>query len=117
MEAARLRDRVAVEKEARVANGQGGFVTAWRAVPGADSIPAEVVAMSGDEALRLSVERATQQYRVRVRRRGSLDLTEKNRLKWKSSRGEVMAIKSVLPDPREPRAFLVLITEVGTAGS
>lgn len=117
MQAARLRDRVTVEVLARRDNGQGGFETGWAEVAGAKSVPAEIVAMSGDEALRLGVERAVQQYRVRIRRRESLAITEKHRLKWTSSSGEVMAIKSVLPDPREPRAFLVMIAEIGNAGS
>jgi head-tail adaptor len=117
MESARLRDRLTVEVEARVPNGQGGWKTDWATVSGADSVPAEIVAMSGDEALRLGVERSTQTYRIRIRRRKSLDLTPKNRLKWKSSTGEVMAIRSVLPDPREPREMQVIVAEIGLTGS
>lgn len=106
MDAGRLRERVTIEGETRVANGQGGFTTGWSDV--ATKVPAEITALSGDEALRLGVERSSSQYRVRIRRRA--DLTVKNRLTWK---GQAMAIKSVLPDPRDPQAVQLLICEIG----
>lgn len=106
MEAGRLRERVTIEGETRVKNGQGGFTTDWTEV--ATKVPAEIIGLSGDEALRLGAERSSSQHRVRIRRRG--DLTVKNRLVWK---GHVMAIKSVLPDPREPQAMQLLICEIG----
>jgi head-tail adaptor len=108
-----LRDRVTIEEQKNVPNGQGGFKSAWLTAPGAESVPAEIVGLSGDEALRLGVERSTTTFRVRMRRRPSLAVTPEHRLKWKSAGGEIMAIRSVLPDPRDPRAALLLIAEIG----
>jgi head-tail adaptor len=75
-----------------------------------DERPAEIIGLSGDESLRLGVERSVTQFRVRIRKRPSLTVTPKNRLKWN---GDVMAVRSVMPDPREPRAYLILIAEIG----
>jgi SPP1 family predicted phage head-tail adaptor len=106
MRAGALRERVAIEAETRVANGQGGWKTGWSAI--ARAVPAEIIALSGDEALRLNIERSTAQYRVRIRKRSNVD--PEKRLIWK---GETMAIKSVVPDPKEPQTMLLLTCEIG----
>lgn len=114
MEAARLRDRVTIEALVDVPNGQGGFKAEWTAFAKAE--PAQVTPIGGEEGLRNAIEQATTSYRVRIRRRASLTVRPEHRLKWTSSAGEVMAIRSVLPDDREPRAFLVLVVEAGPLG-
>lgn len=106
MDAGRLRERVTIEAEVRKANGQGGYVTEW--VPVGPIAAAEIVGLSGDEALRLGVERSSSQFRVTMRKR--LGLTSSNRLIWS---GQVMAIRSVLPHPREPQQLQLLICEIG----
>ena len=106
MDAGRLRERVTIEGEVRKPNGQGGFTTGWATV--ARSVPAEIIGLTGDEALRLGVERSASQYRVTMRRRS--DVSPKNRLKWK---GQIMAIRSVVPDARDPNVAIVLTAEIG----
>lgn len=108
MEAGRLRERVAIEEETSVPNGQGGFRAGWSTVAGAARVPAEIIGLSGDEALQSGAERAIATYRVRMRKRTGL--TAKNRLQWN---GQTMAIETVLPDPREPKTMLLLICEIG----
>jgi SPP1 family predicted phage head-tail adaptor len=109
MKAGRLRDRVTIEAKTSVPNGQGGRVTDW--APVFKKVPAEVVAMTGDEALRMGVERATSTYRVTVRKRTGL--TSAHRLSWD---GLALDIRSVLPDPRDPLQGLLLICEAGQLG-
>lgn len=104
--AGRLRERVTIEGESRVSNGQGGYVTGWAEL--ARGVPAEIIALSGDEALRLGVDRSTAQYRVTLRKRAGL--TPKNRLRWN---GLVMSVRAVQPHPREPQAALLLTCEIG----
>lgn len=111
MDAGRLRERVTIEGETRVANGQGGWKTGWAAI--ARNVAAEIVGMSGDEALRLGVERSTTLYRVRIRKRAGV--TAANRLVWK---GQPMAIRSgPLPDSQDPNSIMVLTAEIGAVGS
>jgi SPP1 family predicted phage head-tail adaptor len=109
MNAGRLRERVAIEAETRRSNGQGGWVTGWSTI--ARRVPAEIIALSGDEALRLGVERSSSQYRVTLRKRGGL--TAKNRLQWND---QVMDIRSVQPHPKEPNSLLLLVCEIGFLG-
>lgn len=106
MDAGRLRERITIEQSTRVANGQGGWNSDWVAI--ATKVPAEIIALSGDEALRDGIERSSQQYRVRLRKRDGL--TPKERLQWK---GQVMEVHSVLPDPKEPNSLLLLICSIG----
>lgn len=106
MQAGQLRERVTIEDEVRQANGQGGFVTSW--APIAQKVPAKIIALTGDEALRLGVERSVSTWRVTIRKRP--DVTPRNRLKWGAL---VLAVRSVLPDPTEPQTALVLVCESG----
>lgn len=106
MDAGRFRERVTIEAESRKANGQGGFTSGWSAI--AKAVPAEIIALSGDEALRLGIERSTSQYRVRMRKRAGL--SPQNRLLWGTL---TLAVKSVLPDPREPHRLQLLVCESG----
>jgi len=93
LRAGRLRHRITIQEQNLVSNGRGGFkpadgVDPWR--PIAASVPAEVLALRGDEAVKHLVERAVQIWRVTIRPR--TDVTPTHRLVWK---GITMNIKSV----------------------
>jgi head-tail adaptor len=92
LRAGRLRHRIIIQEQNLVSNGRGGFKPAdgqdpWR--PIAANIPAEVLALRGDEAVKNLVERAVQLWRVTIRPRA--DVTPTHRLVWK---GITMNIKS-----------------------
>jgi SPP1 family predicted phage head-tail adaptor len=103
--AGKLREPVRIEVEQRTSNGQGGYITAWTKVA---DVRAEILGLAGDEALRAGVERSVSQYRVTIRKRS--DVSVVNRLKWK---GQVLAIRSVLPHPNDLRRALLLNCEIG----
>ena len=109
--AGQLLDRVTIEEETRVSNGQGGFTNTWAPIAATPVVWAKVIGQSGQEAQRAGIERAVTVYTVDIRKRA--DISAKNRLQWN---GQVMAIKSVLPNPQSPLTFLQLLCETG-AGS
>lgn len=104
MEAGRLRERITIQQLTRVSNGQGGWSTGW--VDVATKVTARVVALTGDEAIKLGIERSSVQYRISIRKRRGL--TAKNRLTWN---GQTLEVRSVLPDPAEPNSMLLLLCE------
>jgi SPP1 family predicted phage head-tail adaptor len=106
MNAGELRDRVTIEEQIKTVDEQGGQVTNWAAVASAPDISANVIGLTGDEALNGLVERSTATWRVMIRKRAGL--TTKHRLLWN---GIVLNIRSVLPHPKEPRAALLLVCE------
>lgn len=72
LSAGRLRGRVRIEEPAGlVDNGRGGRRAAaggaWKVLD--ESVPAEIVALRGDEALEAAVVRSKQLWRVTIRRR------------------------------------------------
>lgn len=103
-----LRELVSIEAESRVSNGQGGFTATWAEI---DLVNANVVGMSGNEALRAGIERASTQYRVTIRKPSAV--TAKNRLRWN---GQVMSIHSSMPHPNYPTEAILLLCETGSAG-
>jgi len=108
MDAGQLRERITIEIEARTPNGQGGFTIAWASVSTSPVVWAEVIGLNGSEAIRAGIERSVSVYRINMRQRS--DISARNRLQWN---GQVLAIKSVLPHPDEPKAFLQLLCETG----
>lgn len=105
MRAGRRRHRLVLEAETRESNGQGGYTTVWAAV--GKPIRAEVIGLSGDEAISAAVTRSVQQWRITFLKRPGV--TTKHRLR----EGAVLYdIKSVMEDPRDAQA-LVLICETG----
>ena len=93
--ASRLKHKVTIQEPNVVDNGKGGRKppageAAWRDV--AVNVPAEVYPLRGGEALSLGVERATQIYRVTIRKRQ--ELTPKHRLVWQ---GIALNIKTAPP--------------------
>ena len=70
-----LRNRVRIEAEGRMPNGQGGFTTAWAPVA---VVWAKKVPLRGDEITRDSVQRAVSYSRFIIRFRD--DVTVKHRL-------------------------------------
>ena len=101
----RLKELVSIQRETRTSNGQGGYTTSWSEVA---KVRAEIIGLSGDEALAAGVERSVQQWRVTIRRRS--DISPKNRIQWG---GQLLDVRSAIPDPKEPRAFTLLICESG----
>jgi SPP1 family predicted phage head-tail adaptor len=107
MNAGDLRDRVIIHEEVQTPDGQGGYTTNWTPIAAApQGVWAKVIGLTGDEALAGLVERSTATWRVTIRKRPGI--TTKHRLIWD---GRTLNVKSVLPDPKEPRAALLLICE------
>lgn len=98
--------RVTIQEETRIPDGQGGYDGAWADITVKPRAWAKVTGLTGGEALSNLVERSTAQWRVIIRQRTGI--TTKNRLVWN---GKELDIKSVLPHPANPRAFLLLICE------
>ena len=108
MDAGKLRHRVTIECEGKTPNGQGGFTTAW--APVASGVPAEIIGLSGSEAISSGVERSVTLYRVSIRSRS--DVSAKVRLKWN---GRVLAVKSVIPHPQHPVTAMQILCEMSGA--
>lgn len=107
-----LTERVTIQVESRVEDGQGGYSTSWANIGSVPTAWAAVRGLSGGEALAAGVQRSVQQWRVIIRRR--TDVTAKHRLKWSGTGTEiVMDIKAVMPLPDQPRDFTLLICESG----
>lgn len=106
MRGGRLRDRVEIQAEARTDNGQGGYNVTWATI--ADGrVAADLVGLSGNEAMKAGIDRAVQQWRVKIRRNDAV--TGQNRLIWKRRGGDMtLDIKAVMPDPEDRHATLLL---------
>lgn len=111
IDSGRLNRRLTIQEETRQSNGQGGFTTSWSDVK---TVWAEVVGLSGDEALAAGIERSVQQWRITIRRR---PVTTKNRLIGKSTMflGRIFNVKSVMPDPKADDATLLICETVAGA--
>lgn len=108
----RLRERVTLQQSSAVDNGRGGRKVpegqpAWRDV--ATKIPAEIVPLRGGEALSIAVQRATQFYRVTIRKRAGV--TTAHRLLWN---GVALDIRTA--PPSTDRATQVMTCETGALG-
>lgn len=108
----RLRERVTIQQSNAIDNGRGGRKVpegqpAWRDV--ATKVPAEIVALRGGEALSIAVQRATQFYRVTIRKRPGV--TTAHRLVWN---GIALDIRTA--PPSTDRTTLVLTCESGALG-
>ncbi|WP_242149604.1 phage head closure protein [Sphingomonas sp. BAUL-RG-20F-R05-02] len=110
--AGRLRERVTIQEPNVVDNGRGGRKTPegeskWRDV--STNVRAEIIPLRGDEALSLGVQRATQLYRVTIRKRRGI--TPANRLLW----GEIALDIRAAP-PSTDGISIVMTCESGKAG-
>lgn len=103
MKLGNMRERVRLETEARVANGQGGFERGWAKVT---DLYAEIEGQSGNEAMQASVERSVTRWRVTIR---EAKATPKHRLIWGAV---VLDIVSAMPHPKQ-RGFQLLLCESG----
>ncbi len=108
MKASDLDQRISIQEERRLANGQGGYSTSWGPVPDSEAW-ANIVGLSGGEAMEAGVQRNVQQWRVTIYLRPSV--TPKNRLIWG---GRVLDIKAAMPLPKDPRKFTLLMCESGS---
>jgi head-tail adaptor len=111
----RLRDRLVVEEAVDVDNGQGGRDESWQPLGGEGApqskLSAEVYGLSGSEAMRAGIERAVNQWRVTLRRRD--DITSQHRFRWLNGGNVVLAIKSVMRDPKDPQNVTLALCESG----
>lgn len=99
---------VTIEGESRTPNGQGGFTLAWSTFA---TRRAEVIGTTGDESLKVAVERAVTRWRVTMR--SVQGLTAKHRLKFTPPFGgeTIGNILSVVP--AKQRGFTVVSCESG----
>lgn len=109
----RLKHRIDIQRKNQVSNGRGGRTVPagqdpWLTI--ASDVPAEVIALRGDEAVRHSVERSVQLWRVTVRSRDDVSTSE--RLMWGSI---TMDIKSAALDVTGTE--LVMTCESGANGA
>jgi SPP1 family predicted phage head-tail adaptor len=72
-----LREPIEFQRKSRVANGTGGFIETWSALPGPSR--ARIKALSGSERFASDRVEATTRYRITVRY--FEDLTEEDRVK------------------------------------
>lgn len=105
----RFRERVLLQEANTVDNGRGGRKVpagepAWRDV--GLPVAAEVIALRGDEAMSLGVQRSSQLYRVTIRNRPGI--TTANRLVWN---GIALDIRTA--PPSTDRSTLVMTCESG----
>jgi SPP1 family predicted phage head-tail adaptor len=108
MKAGDLRDRVTIQQQNRSSNGQGGYTVAWADVSDTPEVWANVIGLTGDEAIEAAVERSSNRWRVTIRAR--TDVTGAHRLVWN---GINLDVKSVMPLPSAPREGTLLICESG----
>ena len=111
IDSGRLNRRVTIQSETRVDNGQGGYTTSWADVK---TVSAEIIGLSGDEALAAGIERSVQQWRVTIRRR---PIATTNRMVGAKAPflGRIFNIKAVMPDPRADDATLLICETVAAA--
>ena len=110
----RLRSRVTIERPNLVDNGRGGRKPAtdgppWLAV--ATSLPAEIIAMRGDEATQSLVTRSRQLWRVVIRPRPGISTGL--RMVWRDRFvGEIVGnIRSAAPNPAGDELVMTVESE------
>jgi SPP1 family predicted phage head-tail adaptor len=101
--AGRLRQRVDIMRASKADNGKGGYVTTW--APVATAVPAEVVGLTGQEAVLEKVLTGVSVYRVTARWRS--DLQPKDQLRFGALD---LNIRSAI-DPDGRRQQLVIVTD------
>ncbi|HEY1605617.1 MAG TPA: phage head closure protein [Allosphingosinicella sp.] len=106
----RLRERVRLEALSLTDNGQGGQEETWTPVA---TVAAEIVGLSGAEAMKAGIDRSVQQWRVTISCRDTV--TAKHRLMWIRAGGaeERLEIQAAMPDPKAPRDATLLLCESG----
>ncbi|NJC33864.1 SPP1 family predicted phage head-tail adaptor [Sphingomonas jejuensis] len=100
------RHRVTIERQGETPNGRGGRTVSWAPIARAATVWAQVLALTGDEALRNLAVAARQSWRVTIRWRD--DVLPTDRLVWGE---QLLDIKALAPTP--DRRELVLICESG----
>lgn len=106
--AGRLRQRVTIMRKTVVDNGTGGSTTSWNAV--ATDVPAEVIMLTGSEAVQEKVLRGIRVFQATMRWRA--DLLPKDQLRYG---GDDLNIRSAIdPDGRRERLVIIADTEGAT---
>lgn len=105
LSAGRLRQRIAIMRRTLVDDEQGGYVGTWSAVEA--DVPAEVLGLTGTEAVRERVLRGIRVYQLTIRWRA--DLQPKDQLLYGT---EDLNIRSAVdPDGRRERLLILADTE------
>lgn len=107
LSAGRLRQRVDLMRQISTDNGNGGSTIAWQAV--AQAVPAEVIGLTGTEAVREKVLRGIRVYQITTRWRG--DFQPKDQLRYGD---EDLNVRSAT-DPVGRRDRLVIIADTENA--
>jgi len=103
-----MRDRITVERAVMVPNGAGGFVAEWQVLA---KRYAEIIGLTGDESLKVAVERSMTRWRITLR--CVAGMLPADRLVWHSAGGDVMIdIISALPSPKD-RGMVIIMGESG----
>lgn len=101
-----LSERVTIERAVETKTDRGGRTVTWSAIEPTPTMWAEVIGLTGDEAIAAGAARSVQRWRVTIRLRR--DVASKDRLRW---RDLTLDVKSVVPTP--DRRWLVMICESG----
>lgn len=104
-----LRDRVTIERLTETADGAGGKSRAWNTLI---TVWANATPTGGSERLIAGTLRTKQGWRIEIRKRGDITIT--NRDRFRLSGGEVVNIASI-EDPDGFRERLVALGETGNA--
>lgn len=107
MPAGFLRERIRIEQESNVSDGQGGSTLSWTEV---DTVWSRVSPVRGREVLQGQQVQDETMHRITIRYR--TDITPKMRVVW---RGRIMNIREVI-NPDEHKKYLQLTVDenVGT---
>ena len=106
MNASDLRERIAIERMARIDDGSGGYTEQWATVA---SVAAQVLPTGGREVLTGGSMAGIQGWKVTIRHRP--DLSPADRIRW---RDKLLNVKSAA-DPDGKRAWTVAFAESGVA--
>lgn len=108
----RLRHRLDIVRPTKVATGKGGYTTTLS--PIANDIAAEVLSLTGSEAVKEKVLRGVRVYRVTIRWRAGVAQTDQLRLLGRYG-GELVNIRSAVdPDGRQRELVIHADTEAVT---
>lgn len=106
----RLRDRITIRRRSDVPDGKGGFVPGWTTL--AERLPAEVVNQSGREAVIASALQGVSAYRIVVRQRSDLRVSDQVLYRPYRAAAELeLNIRSFGEDPFLRRAATVIYAD------
>lgn len=105
----RMDQRIRIESQNNVSDGQGGFTKGWTTVA---TVWAAVEPVTGKEAVEAGRLEFALRYRITIRTR--LDFDTAARLVWTSNGNKVLNIREIHDGGPRPQ-FLMIIAESGVA--